>query len=573
MKTQTKPAMGLQSRKFRTLMLFLVFAGFAFQFHLSPAIAERSPDEILVGVHKNFPPQYSIDEKTGKPTGFAIDIMDEVASRAGLKIRYVIFDEWPQLTQALKEGQIDIIPNNGIIEERKADMDFTNPVEAFNISIFVRETTTDIHGIDDLQGRKVAVVKDNKGLLLIQEYGRAEPLIFNSLDEALLSLLSGNTDALVYPEPPVLLIAIKSKFSKRIKTVGKPLLEVKRAIAVGKGKPELFNKLDKEVNAFVDTPEYAKIYVKWYGAPEPYWNARRVLILAGSVLALVIVIFAVWHYLSLMRVNRDLKYSIMEQKKAEGALRLSEERFRHIFDEGPFGMNLTNPDHTIAMVNKAFCELLGYTEQELAGQSIADITYEEDREKSREFAGQLFAGSIPMFRLEKGYVRKDGAIVWANITASAIHGKEGNVLYALVIVQDLTESKKAAEKIHLLHYYDSLTGLPNRTFHKELIKRSIEHAHRHKEKFAIIYIGLDNFQRINDTLGYSIGDLLLKAVADKLTNSLRESDYVARSDEGETVDVVSRVGGDEFIVLAHDLNQAQDAAIASRRLLKEISAP
>jgi predicted signal transduction protein with EAL and GGDEF domain len=163
--------------------------------------------------------------------------------------------------------------------------------------------------------------------------------------------------------------------------------------------------------------------------------------------------------------------------------------------------------------------------------------------------------------------------LWANITASAIHGKEGNVLYNLVIIEDLTDNRKAAEKIHLLHYYDSLTGLPNRTFHKELMKRAIEHAQRHKEIFALIYIGLDNFQRINDTLGHSSGDFLLKAVADRLTNSLRKSDYVARSDGSETENVVSRVGGDEFIVLAHDINQAQDAAIVSRRLLEEISAP
>jgi diguanylate cyclase (GGDEF)-like protein/PAS domain S-box-containing protein len=264
---------------------------------------------------------------------------------------------------------------------------------------------------------------------------------------------------------------------------------------------------------------------------------------------------------------------ITDRKKSEEELRLSEERFKRIFEEGPIGMGLESPDHTIIAMNKVFCELLGYTEQELAGQSIADITYEEDREKSKEFLGQLFANRIPMFRLEKRYVRKDGAILWANTTMSAIHGKEGNVLYGLAIIEDLTESRKAADKIHLLAYYDSLTGLPNRTFHKELIKRAIEYAQRHKEIFALIYIGLDNFQRINDTLGHNIGDLLLKAVADRLTNSLRKSDYIARSDEGQTVNVVSRVGGDEFIVLAHDLTQSQDAAKTSRRLLEEISAP
>ncbi|MDO9027499.1 MAG: bifunctional diguanylate cyclase/phosphodiesterase, partial [Candidatus Roizmanbacteria bacterium] len=84
---------------------------------------------------------------------------------------------------------------------------------------------------------------------------------------------------------------------------------------------------------------------------------------------------------------------------------------------------------------------------------------------------------------------------------------------------------------------------------------------------------MNNFQRINDTLGYSFGDLLLKAVADRLTRSLRRSDFVARSDDGETTNVVSRVGGTEFIVLAHDLKQPQNAATASHRLLREISEP
>ena len=264
---------------------------------------------------------------------------------------------------------------------------------------------------------------------------------------------------------------------------------------------------------------------------------------------------------------------ITDRKRAGEVLRESEERFRRIFDEGPFGMILANPDSTIVRANRSFCELLGYSEQELADLNFIDLTYEEDRKKTKEFSEQLFSGRIPVYRLEKRYVKKDGAIVWVNITASAIHGKEGDVLYLLAIIQDLTESRKAADKIHLLHYYDGLTGLPNRTFHKELMKRSIEYARRHKEIFALIYLGLDNFQRINDTLGYGIGDLLLKAVADRLTNSLRKSDLVARSDDPETASVISRAGGDEFIVLAHDLNQAHNAARMSRRLLEELSAP
>ncbi|MFO7837866.1 MAG: EAL domain-containing protein [Desulfosalsimonadaceae bacterium] len=264
---------------------------------------------------------------------------------------------------------------------------------------------------------------------------------------------------------------------------------------------------------------------------------------------------------------------ITQHKNSEEELRVSEQRFRSIFEEGPFGMGLVNPEDIIITANKMLCDLLGYTQQELVGKRIADITHEEDKEKSRGLSRQLFADHSPVVRFEKRYVRKDGGIVWVNITASAIHDKEGDILYALMIIESLTEIRKAAEEIHLMAYYDMLTGLPNRTFHEELIKESITHASRHNKIFAIIYIGLDNFTRINDTLGHGTGDLLLKAVADRLTSFLRKSAFVAGAVEGETENLISRAGGDEFIVLAHDLNQPQDAARPVSQLLEEISKP
>lgn len=432
----------LPNRLLRTLVLFLVCAGFAFQFPLSPAIAERSTNEILAGVHRNFPPQYSLDEKTGQPVGFAIDIMDEVARRAGLKIRYAIFDEWPQSVQALKEGRIDIIPNIGIAEERNADMDFTSPYEALDINIFVRSTTTDIHGIDDLQGRKVGVVRDNAGIFIIQKYGRAKPVIFNSLDQALLSLLSGNTDALVYPGPPVLLITSKSKLSERVKTVGKALLEVKRAIAVGKGKTDLLNKLDTAVKELLPTPEYKKIYARWYGVPEPYWNVRRVLILAGLVLVLAIVIFAGWHYLSLRRLNRDLKYALEERKKANEAQRENAARLKVALT--PIDMAVFNQDIDLRYT-WMYQPQIGYTTEQVIGKTDAELLPPDAARLVTEIKRRVLEnGTGAHGEVE---VALEDRTIYYDLVIEPLRNGAGQVVGITGASLDITERKKAEKKL------------------------------------------------------------------------------------------------------------------------------
>ncbi|RPH47949.1 MAG: PAS domain S-box protein [Desulfobacteraceae bacterium] len=434
----------LQFSMIRALTFILVCAGILFQFPLSTVIAKTNTDIIIAGVHRNFPPIYTIDETTGKPAGFAIDIMDEVANRSGFKIQYVIFDEWPSIIKALKNGQIDIIPNMGIIEERFNDMDFTSPVETFNISLFVREATSDIKSIYDLEGRKVAVVKDNKGVFIIKEYGKANPFIFNSLDEALLSLLSGNTDALVYPEPPLLLIAIKSKLSNRVKKVGKPLFEVKRAIAVGKGNKDIINKLDAVVKDFITTQEYKKIYTMWYGAPYPYWTIRRLLILAGIILVFIIIIFTVWRYLSLKRLNIELKYFLEEQIKTDEILKESEKRLRDIIDHAQAGYFLIDRAGCFQNVNNAWLRMHGYeSPDEVIGCHFSLTQVDPDMETAQRNiemlldGGNIAAGEFSR-RCRDGTVGYHTFSMHPVIRAGKIVGLEGFII-------DIT-ARKLAEK-------------------------------------------------------------------------------------------------------------------------------
>jgi PAS domain S-box-containing protein len=130
-----------------------------------------------------------------------------------------------------------------------------------------------------------------------------------------------------------------------------------------------------------------------------------------------------------------------ESEHLEGKLRESEERFRRIFEDGPLGMIIAGPDYKILKANRAICKMLGYAEAELLGRSIGEITHVEDIEKSADLSKQLLYGEVPLFQLEKRYVKKTGETLWVNLTVAAIRGQKGEVLYALGMVEDISTRK------------------------------------------------------------------------------------------------------------------------------------
>lgn len=145
----------------------------------------------------------------------------------------------------------------------------------------------------------------------------------------------------------------------------------------------------------------------------------------------------------------------------------------------------------------------------------------------------------------------------------------------LEAIIDISEHKQAEDQIRRLAYYDGLTDLPNRTLFSEMLTRALNLARRHNKLMAALFIDLDSFKRINDTLGHSIGDELLQAVAKRLLRSIRNSDYVGRPGKGEDdmTNTVSRLGGDEFIVMLPDIGKFHEAGIVAHRILQDLSKP
>ena len=154
----------------------------------------------------------------------------------------------------------------------------------------------------------------------------------------------------------------------------------------------------------------------------------------------------------LSKVNKQLQTDIFRRNMAETKLKESEERFRRIFEDGPLGMIILNPGDTVLSANKAIYDMLGFTEGILEGRRLLDITYPGDREKTEKLTQQLLRGEIPLFRFEPRFVRNNGELLWANSITTALRNEQNEIIYALSMIEDISDRKLAEQKqLMLIH--------------------------------------------------------------------------------------------------------------------------
>jgi diguanylate cyclase (GGDEF)-like protein/PAS domain S-box-containing protein len=254
-------------------------------------------------------------------------------------------------------------------------------------------------------------------------------------------------------------------------------------------------------------------------------------------------------------------HDITERRALEGKLRESEARYSSTVELAAVGIAHVAVDGRFIWFNKRFHEMLGYDHDELLERTIKDVSHPDDAHLSDRDRSRMHEGAIASLTVEKRYVRKDGATIWVRITGAPRRGTDGSLLYDVSIVEDITVRKTAEDKVQYLATHDELTGLPNRALFGELLQHAIDAAKRHDRKCAVLFIDLDRFKIVNDSLGHEAGDLLLKEVAERLRRCIRESD------------VVGRLGGDEFVVLLSEMQEIEAAAETAKRVLASLHAP
>ena len=241
---------------------------------------------------------------------------------------------------------------------------------------------------------------------------------------------------------------------------------------------------------------------------------------------------------------------ISERQATENALREAEERFRKAFDDSRVGMALISLDGSFQRVNRALCEICGRTEDSLLGERFGEIIYAGEREREVEALREVADGESYGYRGETRCEHAHGHPIWISLTVSPVYDSQGILSYLIAQMEDISERKESEERLTRQALHDSLTGLPNRTLFADRVRMAT--TRRGAQGFAIIYLDLDGFKLVNDTLGHAAGDNVLIEVARRLERLLRAGDTLAR------------LGGDEFALLCEGVAEGEAKAIADR---------
>jgi diguanylate cyclase (GGDEF)-like protein/PAS domain S-box-containing protein len=293
--------------------------------------------------------------------------------------------------------------------------------------------------------------------------------------------------------------------------------------------------------------------------------AHIISILVGAVgynAFMVVTAIAALGHAAFRMYLRNVEERHPQEERIGAKMKDDSERFRSAFDHAAIGMAIVSSEGRWLQVNRSLCGLLGYSARELMMTDFLSLTHPDDLGTALSSIKELLKNKIPSHQMEKRYIHKQGHEVWVLWNVSLARDVYTNTAHLIFQIQDITDRKRAEER--LLHdaFHDALTGLPNRALFMDHLGLAIARSKRNNEqKFAVLYLDLDRFKIINDSLGHMIGDQLLIGIARRLEECLRPGDTIAR------------LGGDEFTILIEDISDDSDTIYVAERIQNELTVP
>jgi diguanylate cyclase (GGDEF)-like protein/PAS domain S-box-containing protein len=258
---------------------------------------------------------------------------------------------------------------------------------------------------------------------------------------------------------------------------------------------------------------------------------------------------------------RGITRDATERKQAEETIRQSEERYRTILDEMEDGYMELDIAGNFTFVNDASCRHSGYSREEMVGTSFKSHMDKEEFENMYKTFGNIYMTGKPERNIFYKLLRKDGTTAFAELAGFPLKNQKGEVTGFRAVGRDISARKQMEEAIQYQATHDALTGLANRLMFGQMLNHAIQSAKRHQRQLAVLFIDLDRFKTINDTLGHEAGDQLLQEIAARLKQTLRAAD------------LISRMGGDEFVIMIEEASDASQIATVAHKILTSIIQP
>jgi diguanylate cyclase (GGDEF)-like protein/PAS domain S-box-containing protein len=526
-------------------------------------------------------PPYSFLNDSGQPEGIAVEVMNILSKRLGIKFETYPQTTWNKLYEAAAARKVDVVATMVNRADRKQWFIFTQPYLLKSLVIMTKRDNTLIKNRSDLAGKKVALVKGYQFVdRIIKEFPSLTPYFVSSMLDELKAVSAEKADAAVtfmatanYLQTKHLLTDLKIAAFYDSDNINENINE---SIAVRNDWPILADILQKGLSS-ISEEEMQNIHAKWVPGNKPSVDYTLIWgIVAGFVV--IFIVLLLW-IARVRRQNKKIKLSraevqttnkiLLELKedlehlvvKRTAELNSSEQKFRSLVEnlQNEYFFYQRDYEGAFTYISPSITHILGYSPDEFKAHYHEYLTDNPINLKIAEHAKPCAQGlDNSPYQLEIYSAYKD--IHWLEVTDTPVYDEANNFIGVDGIVHDITLRKQADDRLLWLSHYDELTGLANRRLFADQLHNAINMAHRTNQSVTLFYLDLDRFKYVNDTMGHAMGDEVLKETANRIAITLRDSDMPAR------------LGGDEFALVLPETD-ADGAAPVAAKILKKLQEP
>ena len=383
---------------------------------------------IIAVIPADFRPTFFRDPQDGKPSGLAIDVMDQLARLSGLRIEYRFAEPWAEIQNMVLSGQADIIPFRVIDQETQSQFLFTDSLDVSPINYVVRTSDNTTRG--SAPGKKVGVIYGSGPNERMNGQQEMTVVPYRSMQNLLMELLTGQIDIAMTTTDNLLRLAEEAGLREKVRVIDPPVYEVTRAIALGPGREVLRDRLNRAIQAFQGSPEQKEIYSRWLGTSKPWWTAGRALLASGCTSALILLLIVIWRFVGIQSLNK----------------RLWDERafLQALIDAIPEPIFYKNHEGIFTLCNTFFANtVMGCSKEQIIGKNDGDLYLnrrlgEFIREEDRQ---AILSGELQ--KKDEWINLADGRTVFVETLSIPFRSGAGKTPGLISISREMTEREKA----------------------------------------------------------------------------------------------------------------------------------